>query len=214
MYKLFTVIYLFSSLFCIFIFFHRVYEVITKKKSIREKLISDVIVVLSTVAVLTSCFNQYLYLTHYIPDGIYYIDVSVKMRNSDIALSLPAELSIFEIEEYEDGHWYSGPAEMSTTKKKTYYEYYLYCVYFGERKEENKYIIDRYVYPSTDVDVYIGNTSADVNIGNISPERLGITIADNFKNQSIGGIAEFFLVSFSGIALILQYFLLDKGRKR
>lgn len=212
--KIVTILYLVSSIVCIYSFFSSAHDVFKKKKSIHEKLISDTQMFAATVAVLVCLFHQYSYVTTHIPEGKYIIDVSLMIDNSDIALSLPGELIVSENEEYEEDSWYAGGAEFNTTRIYKNTDFYLYGVYFGEINSEKFYRIETNVYPETEIDVDLDYNSAVVNIGYISPERLGITWEENFKNEGIFGLSEFLLITCSGILLVSQYFLLDRSRKK
>lgn len=210
---LLTVAYVVTAAVCIFCFVNSAERLIRKKKKITESLIKGVQAVVITVAVFVCFTNRYVFLTSYIPEGKYHIEVSFRALGESIKYLLPGDLIVEETERYEDNTAYYGAVEVESTRVIRNRVFYLECIYFGGRGEKNKISIEQNVVPNTDIKIDDDSAEYIINIGEISLSRLGIDPRNNWSNIEMLGQIEFFAITISGILQIFQYFVLDKERK-
>lgn len=211
---LLTLAYVATAFVCLGSFLISVRALIRKRKQVSDHLIRDTQALAILAAVLLCAFFQYQFLTERIPDGEYEIYVRFRSDGYDTALCLPADLIIDTNEDFEDSVSYHGAYESETFKRKVTRSYYLYRVYMGARSEENAIRIDRDVKEGEDNELNIDYGLVTVNIGVISPERLGITAKGNWESSGVSGNIEFISVMVTGVIQLVQYCILDKERKR
>lgn len=206
-----TLAYAIGGIFCIFYFICAIYGLI-KGDKITGHYVQDWMVCIFTFVFLFAIYDEMDYLNNNVPDGEYTLNISVKFDEEEPAYYIPVELRIDTEKDYESGTYYAGAAEMTSTRVTRNRRFYIYEIDFRGREIR----IDQYVYPEEDIEIWAGDDGMEkiiLNIGVISPQRLGIKPIENWKSEGIVGKAETILVMISSGFFIVQYFFLDKKRK-
>ena len=204
--------YAIGGIFCIIVFAGMIVEKV-KGGKMSISFSTDWMVCVYVFVLLFAIYDEIDYVRNTVPDGKYVLNISVQFDENEEAYYLPAELVISTEKDYESGTYYTGAAEMTSTRITKNREFYLYKIDF----EGKEIIIDQDVYPEEDIEIDIGDLYEDlitVNIGVISPQTLGIKPIDNWTNEGLVGKAETIIVILSSGFLLFQYFVLDSGRKK
>lgn len=215
MLNIITFVYAICGLFCIGKFVYSVACIVQGKNKLTDKISDGWFICVYVFVFLFAIYDEIDYLKTNIPDGEYKTNISVTIDENEIAYYLPADLIISTKEDYESRQYYAGAAEMTSTKVTINKDFYLSCIYLGERSDENKRVIDEEVYPEEDKKVEFERKDggepiyvrAKVNIGVISPQTLGITMKENWENEGFVGKAETILAIVASGFFVVQYFM-------
>ena len=207
-----TLAYAIGGIFCISYFICAFIGLI-KGDKITGHYVQDWMVCIFTFVFVFAIYDEMDYLNNNVPDGEYMLNISVKFDEDEPAYYIPVELRIDTEKDYESGTYYAGAVEMTSTRVTRNRRFYIYEIDFRGREIR----IDKYVYPEEDIEIRAGDDGMEkiiLNIGVISPQRLGIKPIDNWKSEGIVGKAETILVMVSSAFFIVQYFWLDQERKK
>ena len=205
-------IYAIGGLTCIFYILSVVTNLLQKKRNITDDIISiKMLVLLAFMLAFTPWYWYTNYLCDRIPDGDYRINVSIYTEDSNVALSLPADLSISSESDYEDTHYNLGAVEMDSSKRVLTKSFYLYNIHHGSISQPETTPVDLDVYPETDISVEDEyGYEYFVNIGVITPQTLGLSKKDIWQSLSIVPRLEPVVIVLFCLLGIVLYF---KGKK-
>lgn len=214
---LLAVVYGFGGLFCILYVLSFLWEVLRKKRSFSDVIVTEkVLVILAFMLVFTPWYWYSEMLTDRIPEGDYRVDVAVSLPGVESVWLMPGDIYISSYTEESEGHYNVGAVEMSSTES-TFHRYIeLQTIYWNEDGEVFADKLYDEVSPETDKEIYVYDEETGsegyvvVNIGVITPESLGLTLADQWADFSLWSKIEPGLIIVCCLIGIWQYFVRKK----
>ena len=208
--KILVGIYLAGSLVSIYGVATIVEPILKKQKKLSDKIISNRVAAI--MAFMLAFAPTYWIKSNFdgvILDGKYRINVAIEFPGSDDVLYLPADIFITSDVEYIDDSYYSGAAEIESTKAVFNREIYLFAVYHQDGITEI-FSCDDVVQAEVTEEVWIEDDIYKVNIGVITPETLRISDKDVWDEISLVNKAEVVFICLCNVFGVMQHFVISK----
>lgn len=207
MYKILLFIYAFGGLIIIVGTASFIWDVFRGNTNIRTRYFPEkYLAVFAAMAIFAPAFWYATYIHGKIPDGTYQVIASVRRSSSDKIYYQPTDITVYTDTDYEDSRYYLGAAEMESSRVVSTQRFFIERIYWSSDHKQYSSFYDQEVRPESEfLTTAESGDEYYINIGVITPEILGISKMDVWKNLSALAKIEPVLISLCCIFNIWQF---------